>query len=777
MKKSKTYDRALLVLFIAAAALGLACASTPMLNVVGYETGAACSLFAALAAAVLGVIAGGDTRRTNAGPEVGSFGVVGPLYCSVLYSSAVTVALPLLIVAVNSYYVKKCNVGTDLPLVAAMVVPTVAHYAAAGLAAGRIARTGLKAAAFLFGYFILTSLHTFALFMLGAPWTLPNTTIGLFSDTGFYGFGLTLPPSFYPFRLLTLFCSLFFLGAAVLCDPAKHYPRKREDVFFGRAAISASLGLLLFCQLFVPDATGLGSGRRTLNAELSRVHGTPHTVLHYSPGTLDAAGLRKAARYAEWYVKEIRDAVPMKPSWRIHVYIYSGDEQMKRLKTAGDFYFSSPWLHEVHIQARSLDRSIFKHELTHAAMAEYGKGIFGTPYNMGLVEGIAESVEENYFRGPAFQEKFAASLKAEVLSPSNRTISNIGFGASNMWKSYSMAGGFIGFLIHKYGPEKFAEYYGNPDTKKMYGKDMKTLNAEWTDSLRKTRISKRALRLAELEFNDVINPPFYKTECPRVGVRSDVSNPYTRLQALKDAGDEKGYDKLCETLYKKSKNPEILLNRASSLMEGGKYREAAGVAAEILKMKKVPNSVRDQAFAIRMESLYRTGDAAGAARAVKERLDFGFADPEYLQRVLWIMRDGKSAAELLPEYFHPEKNLKMLVASRAGSSTAMIPALADVALSMNENDYPDKSSYLRDLERFTETFATLPAGQNKTKIKLFLKLGDAMNDAERYEDAKAAYRRNLVLSEDEKDRFTAKRRVEMTEFFVKFDMEVSREKH
>jgi len=53
-----------------------------------------------------------------------------------------------------------------------------------------------------------------------------------------------------------------------------------------------------------------------------------------------------------------------------------------------------------------------------------------------------------------------------VLANAQQTLSTAGFGSTNMWKSYEMSGAFLGFLIYKYGPEKFARYYGDTDIKK-----------------------------------------------------------------------------------------------------------------------------------------------------------------------------------------------------------------------------------------------------------------------------------------------------------------------
>lgn len=769
-KPSRAFVVTSVVFIAAAAAFGFLAARTPLLDVVGYEFGAAMAVFLAAAGGTLGIIAGRETRRPDISPSVSAHYIVNVKYGRCAAAGLLCLALPLAIVAAGAFYVRKCNIGTGLPLFLAIAVPTLFHYTAAGLAAGRIFRRAWAAALALFGYFLATSVYSFVLFMIGSQWNLPNLTIGVFSLSGFNGFDLVVPDSFYASRLLALFMSAFFLAAAILANPQQHYPRPRQDTYFGLRGIAAAALVFIVCLAFFPDQTGLGSGRRTLNRELSVKLSLPNAVLHYSPGALKASQARRAARYTEWYIREIKDAVPIGPRWKIHVYLYKDSEQKRRLVNAGNIYFSAPWLHEVHIDAHSIDTDIYKHELTHAAMAEHARGIFGTPYNMGVVEGIAEAVQMDYFRGPDFQETFAASVQAKVLAPAQQTLTNLGFGATNMWKSYSMSGGFTGFLIYRYGPEKYARFYGNPDAQKIYGKSMKSLNGEWTEWLKAAPVSAFALRNAEREFNDVEFPPFYRTTCPRVGSRAGLGDPEERLDALHDEEKYSDYSNLCEEFYEKDANPEWLVKQARMYLETGRPKKALAAAGRALAAKKISHGTRAAALYIEGFALAALGRFDEAVPPLEECRALGFMSPDEIEMTIRIFERKQLRGIPLHYYLFRRgrgvKTIEKAIAADPGFGVTY----GELAEQISKWDYATPDEYLAGLRDLTDEFIALTPGLEAAKINALVRLGDAYFDAEKYGEAAAAFGRIKPLARNERDLFIARRGIERAGFFENFSL-------
>jgi tetratricopeptide (TPR) repeat protein len=769
-RSGKAFRIAALVCIAAAAALGIAAAATPLLDVVGYELAAATAFFLALAGGALGIAAGRETRGPEIPPSLSSHYIVNLKYGRCISIGLVCLILPLAIVSTGSFFVKKCNLGTGLPLFLAITIPTLFHYTAAGLAAGRIFRRSWVAALSLFAYFLATSIYSFILFMIGSQWDLPNLTIGFFSLSGFNGFDLVVPACFYASRALALFMSASFLGAAILANPQQHTARTNQDTYFGVRGVGVTSAIFLVCLLFFPDQTGLGSGRRTLNAELSVRRELPHAVLHYSPGAMPASEAARAARFTEWYIHEIGQAVPIGPKWKIHVWLYKDNEQKVRLVSARDVYFSAPWLHEVHINKWAVDSDIFKHELTHAVMAEFAKGIFGTPYNMGMVEGIAEAVQMDYFRGPAFQETFAASEQAKVLAPGQQTLTNFGFGANNMWKSYNMAGGFTGFLIYKYGIEKYTRFYGDPAADKVYGKSLGQLNGEWIRWLRSIPVSAYARRQAEFQFNDVAFPAFYKSTCPRVGGRLGSESPDEQLDRLDTGQRYSAYANLCDEFYKKDSNPDWLVRQSRMYLETRRPAHALDASERALGAKKISRGTKADAYFIRALSLAALGRFGEAVKALEKCGELGQAPPDKIQMEILILREPLLREFPMYEYFLKGRSGAETLEKAIAKDPDFGVLYGELASILSEGDFLDSDEYLTELQRLTDRFIELTPGLNKSKIDALAGLGNAYIEYGKYVKAVETFEKIKTFTKNEKDLFTARRDMEQAVFFknVKF---------
>jgi len=764
-KAGKRFTRIGAAFIALSAVLGIFAARTPLLNVVGYELGAMLGIFAAIVGSALGAVAGRDTSRPEISPNVSYAHLVSVKFVQCMIFGIASLAVPLGTVAVGTYYFRRCNLGSGLPLAAAICVPTLFHYTAAGIAAGRMFRRPAGTALALFGYFLATSIYSFALFMSASQSSLLNLTIGMFSLTGFYGFGLSIPDSFYPSRLLTLFMSTFFIGAAVLANPQQHTARNKTDVYLGRRDTIAAAIVFLICLLAAPDQTGLGNGRRTLNRILSATRETPHAVLHFEKDKLSRMEIRRVERYTEWYIHEIKDAVPMSPKWKTDVYLYTDAAQMSRLVGAPDFYFAAPWLHEVHIRLDSTGNRIYKHELTHALLAVYGAGIFGTPYNIGVVEGAAEAVEDDLFRGPAFQEYFAAAIKARVAAPAAQTMSNVGFGAANMWKSYEMAGGFIGFLINKYGVDKFKLFYADPVPEKVYGKNLKELNNEWKKWLEAAPVSPQALRYAAFRYDDTQFPAFYKTECPRVGSRDKTNDPYERFTRALDNDDFDEAASICMDSYRKYSNPSWLVGLSHLYMENGQFKKALAAADHAIAAKKIKPETYDTALNRRACALFSLGLFDEAAETIHKRIDFGFIHHDLAEKMLLVVKRESIRDILMPAFCAQKKIPQASYLKAIEFDPDFGITYAELAEHLDENEFPDKAAYLARRNELVTKFISLTPGFEWTKRRLLISLGESYLDFEKYDDAATAYERALPFTQNEAQRFEVRRNIEKARFF------------
>ncbi|HOO56050.1 MAG TPA: hypothetical protein PLN69_04455 [bacterium] len=749
-------------ILILMAAFGVFATTKPLLNIVGYELGAVTALLMAVFGGLLGTVSGRASMNQHG--AISKKVRRGCFYACAAGLAAIL--LPLIIASFSAHFIQKCNIGTGLPLFLWLSIPTMFNYTAAGFAAGRWFKSRAAAAAFLILYFLATSVFTFALYMMGSRWTIPNMTIGLFSTTGFYGFELSIPLCFYGSRILTLLMSAFFIGLAMLKpDPGTRPGSGNSSA--GAALAAAAALIFIFCLTVLPDQTGLGTGRRTLNRVLSQKFESANAVLHFEPGAMSEQQIENAARYTEWYIHEIREAVPMQPDWKIQAYLYTDDEQMDRLIGASDFYFSAPWLHEVHIEIRSIENKIYKHELTHAAMAAYGTGIFGTPYNIGVVEGIAVAVEDDFFRDGDFQEEFAAALKAKVLAPGGQTMNMLGFGSTDTWKSYQMAGGFTGFLINRYGAEKYSEFYAEPDAAAVYGKDMAALNSEWEEWLGKIDVSNHELRKAELRYNDEEFPAFYNTRCPRVGNRPDPNNPYQKIRLLKSESRNVELADLCTSFYEKDSNPEWLVNRADALLEAGDPEKAFDAIEKAVSAERIKNETFDRALALRAAILIARGDLVEAILTLDRRAEFGLADPEYVEFLIRIVQ-RESVRDILVDPFFRNKGDRIKALEAAIKEDSRFgEAQGRLALMLSHYKAESPEAFLARIKPLIETFISRSSGLPGMKTAALVRLGDAYLRVGRYADAESAYRQSAGYAAPGKEVFTVERRLQRAEFFRK----------
>lgn len=512
-------DKTAVILIAASAGLGALFAFVPLLSVVGYEMAAAACLWLTVACGAVSIKGGALSRIESRNP-------VSLEFAWRLIAGAYMLALPLIIVGAKSFLFDGCKVAPGVSLFLWMTVPTWLHATSAAFLFGRAAGGGVKSAAIFIAYVAATALLSFAVYLTGPAQYIHNVFFGTLSLSGYYGHDLGLPHSFYIYRALVFASSFFFV--AVL------------GLFGSRRRTTAGLAIFVFCLVAVcaavfPDETGLGSGRRTLNRALRGRLTTPEAVIHYDPAAFSREELRYAAASVDWNIREIKTALKMRDKWKPVVFMYSGDVEMARITGARGYFFSMPWRREVHVTKAAVDKPVAKHELAHAVLGAWGRGIFRAPRNLGLVEGAATAIENDFILGPAFQEEFAASVQAGVLAPAGATINNLGFGGFDMWKSYRMAGGFTGFVFHKYGPEKFRRWYAGAAARAVYGKPLDALNREWLEWLKAARVSPAALRKAAMMYNDSAATPFYKTRCPRVGERKPPADPRERVRSLDGA--------------------------------------------------------------------------------------------------------------------------------------------------------------------------------------------------------------------------------------------------
>lgn len=744
---------AVVIFSILSIATGIVFACVPLLNTLGYESGAAAAIFCSIASFAIGAAGAKSADRTFALSSDKSCHV-SALRSSIVFSILV-IFLNFMTVTAYSYFVNFCNIGNGAFLYLLMTIPTAVLYCCAGFFAGSIFRWPLM---------ILTWLLCFggsAVFTLfeclnGQRQVAHNLTIGLFSLSGFNGFELTIPDSFAIYRVITCVFGLVFAGLAIAA---------KSNIKTGLATAGVSLAIILSCALFAGDPTGLRSGHNAMLKELSATKETENAVIHYSPDAFSETEISIAARFTEFYLMEIREALEMEQPWKVQIYAYKDGDQMERHTGARDFYFAQPWNHSLHIEKRGMRTRILKHELVHVMMGEYGKGIFGTPYNIGLIEGVATAVERNYFAGDGLQNNFAAALRAKVISSGGKSINNAGFGSSSMTKSYDMAGGFIGFLMNKYGTDKLKSFYADPNPKKAYGKSFAELNEEWTSWLETQKPLDFEIKQAEYIYDDARFPAFFKTKCPRTGVRMLKNTPADKFIAYMNNNEYDAAVEICEKGFENTGNGAWLTREASIYEKAKNYSGAISALEKVLALEEVPPIVLDATYSRLAVAYAKSGDRDGAEDAVFNRKKLGFEEPGILEfcaqlantkgfvKLIPYLLEGKIPDDaLVEEVLQKEKNM---------------PETRGAIVYMNLYNEGLSAKQMEKLSQYAYFFATNAYGLDKFKYDLLNSLAFKFIYMNEPAKARGLFELARTSAADRAELFNADRNIRIADYFIK----------
>lgn len=758
---AKSFRRTL----IASVALSICCAvvfiAVPLLNVVGYESGAAAGAFISLIAFCLGCAAAGTLSRQagdNSDDEDRAAANVFSAFFVSASAAASLVALIFCATAGYSFLIGGCNVGSGVPLFLLITIPTAIHFSAAGVFLGSFRRAWLSAIFFAI-YFIAGAAQTLNEALDGQRQVLHNITIGLFSMSGASGFELTVPATFIPYRAIVAAASLFFLGLAMMRFSASDMEAR------GGAWLSIIVaGAIAACFFFCGDATGLDTGRKTMERALNIKYTTPHARLHFSQDTFSDKEAEIAGKFVEWNLSEIRNALWMTQRAKIEVYLYKDADQMERHTGARDFYFAQPWKNSLHISARAIDSPILKHELTHAVMGKFGRGIFGTPYNFGLIEGLATAIESNYYLGADYQESFAAALKAGVLSSAEKSIDNAGFGSSSMGISYDMAGGFIGYMIHAHGTDRIKMFYANPDAKKIYGKTLLELNNEWVEWLKTVPASELEIRKAAFIYDDSAFPPFFRQTCPRVGSRMKQSGPAADYFQYYKKGRHKEAANLCESQFNETGNPQWLVNQAVNNIEAGEYSKALKAADRALRAEKINYSTKDSAHIQKIMALAKMNKPDEAAAAIADYKAFDALNGDRLEIASRLTRTSGGRL-LLPYFIRYDLPPDNVIASALKTDSMIGETRGALAIMMVGRDAME--SRLPVADRHINVFVVRAKGLEPIKYDMLTRLGTAYLKNGRPWVAIRVYEKAMVFARSGKSRRDAEINVRKAMFFTK----------
>lgn len=469
---------------------------SPLFQVLGFEYSGVSALALSLAAGIDGALA----RR----PVLLSAG----LY-RVLARSFILALVPLAVSALSLLWQPNCALQDGVAFYAEIAV--VSSLLGGGFGYGfrlLFERRGFGLALFLLFWFVTLLLSL-----------LPGYTNAQLYCYGWqYGYfpgfvwdrAVELRPAYIAFRIE----NVLWLALLLTVDYDLYYRERGRGRFFASGVIVLAAIAIMGSH----DNLGITSSQSQVEEYLSReVYLGGRAWGYYAPGTMTNEELRDLQHDVPIYLEEIRQTYELhdehdRTSDPIHIYIYPDAETMERLVGTRAASIAKPWLGEVHIMKRALPS--LKHELTHVVLRTIGNFPFYASWSTGLTEGAAVAMEAPNGAFFTDDELTAQLLKSGMASGVSNVMRFTGFASENSYKSYTLAGSFVRYLLNEYGARRFREVYGSLDYQHVYGKSLESLEHQWMASLRLADVS--------LDSNDRIRlkaifgtPSILQTPCVR----------------------------------------------------------------------------------------------------------------------------------------------------------------------------------------------------------------------------------------------------------------------
>ena len=447
---------ALLAAAIAIAEIAL---SSPLFAVLGFE-------YSALMGLALSFICGmrASLRKAEEGQSL-----LGDLWQG-FRADLILATVPLLVSIVSLIWVHNCAFWDGLLFYIEIAYPSAVLGGAFGAAFAMLFRTRRWAFVMYVFFWVITLVLSLLpgysnpqLFTYGWQY---GSFPGLVWDES-----LDLSSAYLAFRIENILWVIFLLS--VVFELHSDSPYSRRFILPGMLLLAIVVGFGSQDNLHITashDALGQDLSIEKKIAE--------HCWIYYRPKTLTNEEIDEITRNVQWYLHDIKRRFALRGTWDpIHIYIYPTTESLYEHIGTRSASIAKPWLGEVHITKDNL-RSL-KHELTHVLMREHGSFPFYASWSTGLTEGAAMSVEPEYDGVYTLDEHAARILQLNYAGGVNQVMAFTGFASNASAKSYVLAGSFSRFLLVRYGPDRFDRVYRSLEFKKVYGKPIDSLEAEW----------------------------------------------------------------------------------------------------------------------------------------------------------------------------------------------------------------------------------------------------------------------------------------------------------
>ncbi|MBN1962102.1 MAG: hypothetical protein JW841_14265 [Deltaproteobacteria bacterium] len=544
------------------------CCFVPLLHLLGYEFAFVITLIAAPTSVIIGYSANRNSK----------LGLVALVRASI---AAVIHLLPALaIITFNALRVKNCNLLDGLGFF--ILLPILSAIYASIL--GTIVTASFKSHPRLCLISILTILLlplTLSLYKLYSqpPILVFDHLWGYFAGS-LYDEVITIDTRLLLFRTGT------FLRIAALILLVWLWQR-RAGIFSWLISITVALVVIIGFETSLGPRFGFNVTREDIKTQLPQVVERPGLVIHL-PRELDTKQRYAIADDHAFRLWQLKNILGLKSLPTIHSYIYPNAQTKAILMGGRNTMIAKPWLFEIHIHGTQTPHPVVAHELAHVVAASFApaplrvSSRFGFLINVGLIEGLAVAVTPpiNEFSintwSKALRELGLAPDMHEIFSP-------MGFWAAAPNRAYTVAGSFVYFLLHKYGPSRLRNVYAHGDFKEAYGIDLDALITQWELYIDTWPLTVNERALAQEHFSSA---SVFTRIC---------AHEIAKLKSLAATAKPSQAVELHRQIAKLlNHNPNTLFDLALALERNENYIEFTELAEQLLKNKKITTIQRSR---------------------------------------------------------------------------------------------------------------------------------------------------------------------------------------
>jgi tetratricopeptide (TPR) repeat protein len=404
------------------------------------------------------------------------------------------------------------------------------------------------------------------------------------------------------------------------------------------------LFLVLLLAWIFRYAIGFESSVYSIQRTLSETYETEHFIIHYAPEMFTRQEGEFAGLEHEFRLYQDKEALHIRFDGKITSYIYPDAETKRRFIGTGTTNIAKPWRKEIHLNKDSW-QEVLKHELVHVLAGEFGLPIINAHYNIGLTEGLATAIDDDW--GNRTLHEYAAAIKKfEIASHPERLISVSGFMTQASSLSYVLMGSFCKFLIDEYGIEKFKQLYGGSSVQTVYQKEYEELIQEWQSTIEKVAVPDSWKNHVEYFFR---RQSIFAKECARTIARINEEG----FRSLMNKQPEQA-KALFQSSLEQSWNTQAFMGIISAEYSASKYARVI----ELMKKQEVDSSHKSPVAGILStygNSLWQTGDTANARIVFNKILEYDLSDRTNESALLRLeaLNDTELANYLRPYFTSP----------------------------------------------------------------------------------------------------------------------------